>query len=310
MATATGRGTKSTEPLTFGVFGPKGGAKRMVLDGLRKHGVTKHGGSGALSLLPLKGAGCSLVLVDRAGRLEKGSSMTKGMDPAAELAHQTCELLRGPRNVTQIEEPKEAVASLLARTPKESLMRTFALPQFEDVESFLTILGKDKDWKSKRGRLLEPERVALKFLTELGDQTKGGFPYVCAPPTTEKVLELEKGHWSKAPGGGASLLTHAEIKPILEEQHGAFSNAEDAAVAGPAHLEMMSISPSFDFPAELGEDSESSDEEDEMSDGDEEDEDDEEGDGEDDEDYEEMSDGEEEGDDDDDEDEDEDDEEV
>lgn len=276
---------------TFGVFGPKGVAKRVILEGLRKHGVSRHGGSGEFYLLPLKGEGVPLVLVDRAGRLEKGSSMTNGMDAVSEQAHKTCELLRGAVNLSQMESPKEAVGSLLSRAPKESVMRSFALPAYEDTDSFLTSLGKDRGWKSKRGKPLESERLAIKFLTELSDHTKS-FHYVCAPPTAEGALALEKSHWAKAPGG-PSLLTHVAVRPILEEQHGAFSSAVEAP--SPSYLEMMSIAPNFDFPAmEKGAEESSEDEEDDMEDEDEDEGQSSDDEGDDDEDDEDMSDDEEE----------------
>lgn len=239
--TAPGSNSPSSkESLTFGVFGPKGVSKRMVLDGLRKFAEKPgHGGSGPLSLMPLKAEAAGMIMADRAGRLEDGTSMRKGMDAASALGHRTCELLRGATNVTQIETPKEAVAGFLSRASKESLMRRFALPDFADPEDFLKVFAEDKGWKSRRGKPLEPERIAEKFLTELGDQTQGGFRYACAPPTTEQELIAEKNLWAKIPGG-PGLLTNDAIRPILEEHYAAFSGAVEAP-SSPPHVEMASI---------------------------------------------------------------------
>jgi len=75
-----------------------------------------------------------------------------------------------------------AVSCMLARCSKESLMEVYEIPEFQNVEEFLFLVGKSRG-KLKKGGIPDVDQAAR---TVLQDWNSGRIPFFVSPPKEEQ----------------------------------------------------------------------------------------------------------------------------
>lgn len=75
-----------------------------------------------------------------------------------------------------------AVSAMLARCSKESLMEVYEIPEFQNVEEFLFLVGKSRG-KLKKGGVPDVEQASR---TVLQDWNSGRIPFFVSPPKQEE----------------------------------------------------------------------------------------------------------------------------
>lgn len=119
--------------------------------------------------------------------------------------------------------PLATVNHLLERSQEAHFMRRFRLPAFANCEEMLRAFAKNRDMKSKKGKVAAVEAVARRLLAELA-QAPG---CCCAPPAEAAAAAgaLWKAH------AGVSPTAQATLQKFMEAQVAAFTARE----AGPHH---------------------------------------------------------------------------
>lgn len=101
------------------------------------------------------------------------------------------------------------VQHLLTRTTPQALMRRFRLPAFDSAEAFLAAFAKDRDMKTKKGKVPPPENIAKRVITEL-PALPGCF---CAPPEAppDTSAALWQAHGDKRPNLERVMQEQVEV---------------------------------------------------------------------------------------------------
>lgn len=166
-------GGKSKAHLSVGVIGYPNTGKSSVINSMKRHAAVEVGGrAGVTKVMQEVQLDAKVTLIDSPGVVFEGASE----DPAVVL-----------RNVVRVEhilDPVSVVEALLAKAPREALLKFYNLDSdFERPSDFLIHIAQTRG-KLRRGSGLDMPSAARSVIS---DWTTGKFRYFVLPPAEDSV---------------------------------------------------------------------------------------------------------------------------
>eukprot|EP01069_Polyplicarium_translucidae_P008623 Polyplicarium_translucidae@DN3239_c0_g1_i1.p2 len=167
----TSSSSKNKSSITVGIVGYPNVGKSSIINSLKRSTTAAKVGvePGVTRQLQRVQLDANICLVDAPGVIMHGT------------ANDAANVLRNGVKLSNLRDPGKAVDELLLRCPKESMMRFFSVPYFEDSADFLAHLARVRGKFAKGGR---PDSVAAARLA-LADWTSGKVRYYALPPDEE-----------------------------------------------------------------------------------------------------------------------------
>merc|ERR1712224_418344 len=160
-------GTRDKVHISVGIIGYPNVGKSSVINSLKRHQAVSVGGAaGVTRAMQEVHLDSKVTLIDSPGVVFAGVSD----DPAV--------VLRNAVKLETIEDPVAAVEALVARTPRDALLKHYEVPDFVDPQQFLISVA------NARGKLKRRSGVDLTSAAQavLLDRMSGRFRYFVMPP--------------------------------------------------------------------------------------------------------------------------------